>query len=217
MFTGLIETVGRVVAVQPAGPGRRLRVAAAFAGGPLVLGESIALDGACLTVTAIEAAGFVADASHETIDRTTLESLRPGRRVNLERALRLGDRLGGHLVTGHVDATGQLTHRRPAGEAWDLTFSAPAALAPFVVEKGSIAVDGVSLTVNICTPGQFSCTVVPFTARETTLLERATGDAVNLETDLLGKYVVHQLGRGAAGPGGRDEALRAALADGGFL
>lgn len=218
MFTGLVETVGRILAVQPAGPGRRLRIAGALRGEPLALGESVAVDGACLTVTAIEGSDrFVADASHETCARTTLGSARPGRNVHLERALRVGDRLGGHWVTGHVDATGRLVVRRPAGDAFDLELSAPESLAPYIVEKGSIAVDGVSLTVNACSPGRFAVTVVPFTAGATTLLERAPGDAVNLETDLLGKYVVHVLGRRpGAGGGSGDAALEAALRRAGF-
>lgn len=219
MFTGLVETVGRIVSVQPSGPGRRLRIAGELGGSPLVLGESVAVDGACLTVTAVADGGvFAADASHETAGRTTLGAARPGRRVHLERALRVGDRLGGHWLTGHVDATGRLAFRRAAGDAWDLGFSAPEALAPFIVEKGSVAVDGVSLTVNSCAPGRFSVTVVPFTVRATALLERAVGDPVNLETDLLGKYVVHVLGGRGAGPaGGGDEALEAALRSAGFL
>jgi riboflavin synthase len=224
VFTGLVETIGRVVAVQPAGPGRRLRIAGAFRDSlppaPLVLGESVAVDGACLTVTALGAGGtFDVDASHETCERTTLGGARAGRRVHLERALRLGDRLGGHWVTGHVDAVGRLLERRPAGDAWDLAFSTPDSLAPFVVEKGSIAVDGVSLTVNGCAPGRFSVTVVPFTGGATLLLERAPGETVNLETDLLGKYVVHVLaGRGpGAEAAGSDATLAAALRRAGFL
>lgn len=216
MFTGLVEVVGRIAAIEGSGPGRRLRIESALPTAALALGESVAVDGACLTVAAIGEGSFTADASHETIERTTLGEARPGRRVHLERALRLGDRLGGHLVTGHIDATGRLTDRRRVGDTWDLSFTAPEGLAPQIVEKGSIAVDGVSLTVNRCGPGRFSVTVVPFTAAETTLLERAVGGPVNLETDVIGKYVVHVLGR--RGAVSRDDAALAdVLRRGGFL
>lgn len=213
MFTGIVEEVGEVVAVEASGPGRRLRIASRFAPDGFGLGDSVAVDGACLTVTALGRGTFDVDASHETVARTTVGELRAGRRVHLERALRVGDRLGGHFVTGHVDARGQLSAKRRNGEAFDLEFALPVSLAPQIVAKGSIAVDGVSLTVNTCRPGAFSVTVIPFTIHGTTLLDRAVGAAVNLETDLLGKYVAHLVtggGKGAeeAPSGGLEDALR---------
>jgi len=182
----------------------------------LTLGESVAIDGACLTVVAFDATGFDVEATPETLARTTLAGRRPGSRVNVERALQLGGRLGGHLVTGHVDATGTVRGFSRAGEAVIGELSYPAELAPFLVEKGSVAVDGVSLTVNEVGGEAFSVYLIPHTLEVTTLGERQPGDRVNLETDLIGKYVVRALAaRGLAeGGGGITEDL---LAEHGFL
>lgn len=209
MFTGIIQCIGVVANVTRKGPGVSMRVKGGLDLSDGSLGESIAVDGACLTVTAFGDDWFDVDASHETLARTTLGDVRAGRRVNLERALRVGDRLGGHFVSGHVDARGRLRSRKRVGEAWVLDVEAPADLAPFLVEKGSVAVDGVSLTVNAVAKGSFTVTIIPFTGGETTLLEKSAGEAVNVETDLLGKYVVHNMGsRGGGGPDGLAEALR---------
>jgi riboflavin synthase len=180
------------------GPGARLVIRAALANEPLALGESIAIDGCCLSAVELArtpgSAGsapdrFAVDATAETLARTTLGTLPVGQQVNLERAVRAGDRLGGHLVTGHVDAVGKLLGRRDVGEAVAMRFSLPAELARFVAEKGSIAVGGVSLTVNAVAEGAFDVMIIPITLRVTTLGALAAGDPVNLEVDLVARYV----------------------------
>ena len=155
----------------------------------LELGESVAIDGVCLTVTERGAAGFEAVAGAETLARTTLERLRSGSRVNLERALRVGDRLGGHFVQGHVDGVGTVSGRRDRGANIEIDVRAPAALARYLVEKGSVAIDGISLTVNQVAGDVFSVALIPHTATETTLASRRAGDRVNLEVDMIAKYV----------------------------
>jgi riboflavin synthase len=191
MFTGLTQGLGRLDRRAPRGAEIELGVIAEFDWTPpLVQGESVAVSGACLTVAGVEGArGFTAHASAETLSRTTL-----GRaaRVNLERALTLSDRLGGHLVSGHVDGLGLLASKTPAGASRVLKFSLPAPLRPFVVAKGSIAVDGVSLTVNDVLAEAFTVNLIPHTLDKTTLGGLKPGEEVNLETDLLGKYV-HRL------------------------
>lgn len=196
MFTGLIETTGVLAAREARGPGATLIVRADLAHEPLALGESISVDGCCLSVVELAPGEFAVDATAETLARTTLGTLPVGKRVNLERAVRAGDRLGGHLVTGHVDAVGKLLERREVGEAVAMRFSLPAELERFVAEKGSIAVGGVSLTVNACTAragttadASFDVMIIPITLRETTLGELAPGDPVNLEVDLVARYV----------------------------
>ncbi len=189
MFSGIIETTGRLEARTPRGAGARLTLATSRPLPRLAVGESVAVNGACLTVAARNGRRFTVDVSPETLRRTTLGRLPLGTRVNLERALRLGDRIGGHIVQGHVDAVGRLEAIRPEGEWVLYRFSAPAALAPYLVEKGSIAVDGVSLTVFRCRRGGFSVALVPHTLRATTLGERRPGDRVNLEADILLKHI----------------------------
>lgn len=189
MFTGLIETTGVLAAREARGPGASLIVRADLAHEPLTLGESISVDGCCLSVVELAPGEFAVDATAETLARTSLGSLPIGKRVNLERAVRAGDRLGGHLVTGHVDAVGKLLERRDVGEAVAMRFSLPAELARFVAEKGSIAVGGVSLTVNGVADGSFDVMIIPITLRVTTLGALAAGDPVNLEVDLVARYV----------------------------
>jgi riboflavin synthase len=199
MFTGLVETTGAIAGRTPRGPGARLTVQANLGVGdgeqrePLKLGESIAVDGVCLTVDALRPGGFEVDASGETLARTTLGDLAPGSRVHLERAMRPSDRLGGHIVTGHVDGVGSLAERRPEGEAGEsvwMSFVLPRELARFVAEKGSIAVDGVSLTVNAVTAAdRFEVTIIPHTSGKTKLGALAPGQRVNLEVDLVARYV----------------------------
>lgn len=198
MFTGLVVATGTLAGRVARGPGARLAVAAVLPGEPLALGESIAVDGACLSVAAILPDGFEVDASAETLARTTLGSLPAGARVNLERALRAGDRLGGHLVTGHVDGVSALLDRRPLGEALHMSFGLPAALARLVAEKGSVAIAGVSMTVNAVHPQSFDVAVIPLTQQATTLGALAVGNRVNLEVDLIARYVA----RIVAGAGG---------------
>ena len=175
--------------------GLRLTVKTSFPAAELVLGESVAVAGACLTVVAITPPAASFEVSPETLARTTLPLKKAGDRVNLERSLRLGDRLGGHLVTGHVDAAGAVRQRREGPAYFQLYIELPEALSRFVIEKGSIAVDGVSLTVNSVQGNSFSVNVIPLTAKETTLAGLKVGDRVNLETDLIGKYVARMLGR----------------------
>jgi len=189
VFSGIIQSTGRLEARTARGGGARLVLSTPRPLPRLALGESVAVNGACLTVAGRNGRRFTADVSPETLRRTTLGRLAPGTRVNLERALRLGDRIGGHIVQGHVDAVGRLDAITPEGDWVLFRFSAPAALAPFLVEKGSVAVDGVSLTVFRCRKGGFSVALVPHTLRETTLGERRPGDRVNLEADILLKHI----------------------------
>lgn len=191
MFTGIVQAVGAVRSAVRADGGATLAIACPFE--RIALGESIAVDGVCLTVTAVRDGAFTADASAETLARTTLGDRRPGSRVNLERALAAGDRLGGHIVSGHVDATGTLRRREASGTSEKLVFHAPDEVARFVAEKGSITVDGVSLTVNGVHGNEFDVMVVPFTQSATTLGERGPGDRVNLEADVIARYVLRAL------------------------
>jgi riboflavin synthase len=189
MFTGLVAANGLLVSRAPRGPGARLSIAAAFADGPLTLGESIAVDGVCLSVDTITEPGFEADASAETLERTTLGRLRIHGKVHLERALRAGSLMGGHTVMGHVDGVGTLISRTAVGEAVGLVFRLPRELARFVAEKGSIAVDGVSLTVNGVRADEFDVMIIPHTLGKTKLGALAPGDPVNLEVDVVARYV----------------------------
>ena len=189
MFTGLVAVTGALAARSARGPGARLVLRASFDDGPLELGESIAVDGVCLSVDAVVAGGFEVDASAETLDRTTLGQLVPGNPVHFERALRAGSPLGGHLVSGHVDGVGVLSARRDVGEAVWMSFALEPSLARFVAEKGSIAVDGVSLTVNAAGPADFEVTIIPHTLRKTKLGQISPGGRVNLEVDIIARYV----------------------------
>lgn len=161
----------------------------------LTMGESIAIDGCCLTVVSIAGKAFALDVSHETLERTTLGQLRAGHVVNLERALRVGSALGGHFVLGHIDGVGEITSIDRHGDAWDVTFRAPREVAEFLIPKGSVAIDGISLTVNRCTDTDFSVTLISHTRAVTTLgAVKSVGATVNLEADVLGKYVKRLLG-----------------------
>lgn len=189
VFTGIIEAIGTVREISRQGEGARVRIGAGVLAEGLRIGESIAVEGACLTVTALGGDGFSADLSLETLARTTLGRLRAGARVNLERPLRLGDRLGGHLVTGHVDAVGQIVERAPQGDGEFIRVRFPWALEPLLVMKGSVAVDGISLTVAELSRDTFGVAIIPHTLKHTTLSDKRVGDPVNLEADLLGKHV----------------------------
>jgi riboflavin synthase len=194
MFTGLVEGVGEIRGSSRQAEGLRLTVALPFPAGELALGESVAVAGACLTVVEVSSKTAAFEVSPETLARTTLALKKVGDRVNLERALKLGDRLGGHLVTGHIDGRGSLRERREGPEHLQLKFEMPAALSRYVIEKGSIAIDGVSLTVNACQGHTLAVNLIPHTARMTTLAQLRLGDQVNLETDIIGKYVEKLLG-----------------------
>jgi len=195
MFTGLVGATGVLAGRTARGPGARLIVRARLDGEALAHGESITVDGACLSVTEVLPDGFAVDATAETLARTTLGELAVGARVNLERALRATDRLGGHIVTGHVDGVGTLESRRDVGEALALSFSSAADLAPYVAEKGSIALNGVSMTVNAAGKTTFDVMVIPITRSETNLGALALGGRVNVEVDLVARYVARWLSK----------------------
>ncbi len=193
MFTGIVEELGTVEAVERQSDAVRLTVRAATVLEDTRPGDSISVNGCCLTVAERGDLTWTADVMAETLAKTGLGSLAPGDRVNLERAATVGSRLGGHLVQGHVDAVGHVVRREP-GEHWDVvTISMPADLAPYLVDKGSVTVDGVSLTVVDAREDGFTVSLIPETLRRTTLGFREPGDAVNLEVDVIGKYVARQL------------------------
>jgi riboflavin synthase len=198
MFTGLIEEVGKVVRVERGGEAARLSVATTLPAEEIQLGDSVAVNGVCLTVVALSGNTVTFDVSPETLERTAFRALRPGSPVNLERALRLSDRLGGHIVSGHVDCVATLAERREVSGNIVFGFTFPREFARYVVEKGSIAVDGISLTVNRVSAVGFAVNVIPHTADRTTLREKAVGDAVNIEVDILAKYVERLLSGGGA-------------------
>lgn len=189
MFTGLIEDVGRISAIRFRDGSAVLTVETRLAARSMALGASMAVNGACLTVVKESRGAFTFDVSPETLRRTNLGSLTVGSPVNLERPMRLRERLGGHLVTGHVDGTATVASIKKQGEFTIFTFRVPAALERFLVSKGSVAVDGISLTVNDCAKNRFSVAIIPFTLQHTNLRHRRVGDKVNIETDLIGKYV----------------------------
>jgi riboflavin synthase len=197
MFTGLVGGTGILAERVPSsrGPGARLVVHARLEGEPLALGESITVDGACLSVTEALPEGFAVDATAETLARTTLGDIAIGARVNLERALRAGDRLGGHMVTGHVDGVGSLGSRQEVGEALALSFALPMELARYVAEKGSITINGTSMTVNAVGDASFDVMVIPITRKETNLGDLVPGTRVNLEVDLVARYVARLMAK----------------------
>lgn len=189
MFTGLVEEVGRLRARESFRGGAKLVISAGALLEGAAVGDSIAVNGVCLTVTELAAGSFSAVVMPETLRKSNLGALTPGAELNLERALPLGGRLGGHLVSGHIDATGTLVRRYPEGNAVVMHFRIPAELNRYLIAKGSIAVDGVSLTIAALNPEGFSVSVIPHSAAETTLGGMKIGDTVNLEVDLIGKYV----------------------------
>ncbi len=194
MFTGIIEEIGTVRAVRRHTAGVTLEIAAEKVLEGTRVGDSIATDGVCLTAAHLDAKGFSADVMHETLNRSTLGQLRAGDRVNLERAMVLGGRLGGHLVAGHVDAWGRIAALRDDGSARWVTVEAPQAVLRYVVEKGSVAIDGVSLTVAAVDRSTFAVSLIPHTQMQTALYAKRVGDEVNLEADMLVKYVEKLLG-----------------------
>ncbi len=210
MFTGIVEEVGRIAAVAPRGTGSRLRIEASRITGDLREGDSVAVSGVCLTAVEIAPRGFSADVSRETLERSTLGEARPGAVVNLERALAASDRLGGHIVQGHVDGTGVIaSFEERGGGDWWLEVDAPPEMARYLVYKGSIAVDGISLTVARAEGARFAVAVIPHTWANTTLRAARPGMRVNLEADILAKYVERLLGRLELGSQGlTEEKLR---------
>lgn len=193
MFTGIVQEIGHVTHLRPSGANLQLTVSAPRLAPRLQVGDSICVSGACLTAIGTSADTFTAELTPETLRRTTLGRLRPGSPVNLEPALRLGEPLGGHWVQGHVDGVGRVTDWQPMGETATMTVAVPAPLQPYLVEKGSVAVDGVSLTIAALTPEGFQVALIPHTLAVTTLGRLRPGDEVNIETDILGKYVARLL------------------------
>jgi len=213
MFTGLIETTGRVTTFERRGAAAALTLTSTLPAAEIAIGDSIAVNGACLTVTAQSGANLTFDVSPETIASTTIQELRSGSVVNLERALRLGDRMGGHIVTGHIDCIGRLARSSESSGNRVLEFSLPAESARYLVGKGSVAINGISLTVNTVTNGSFTVNIIPLTQTATTLATLKTGDQVNIETDIIGKYV-ERLSQPWRGSGGLSMKT---LAENGFL
>ncbi len=189
MFTGIVLGLGTITSIAPRGEGLEFAIRPDFSLEDPEVGESIAVNGVCLTATTISETGFTVDVSHETLKRTTLGDLRQGTEVNLERALRLSDRLGGHIVSGHVDGVGQVVSRRDLKAFLEFEVRPPKELMRYIIEKGSIAIDGISLTVNTLSPETFTVAIIPHTAKVTTMGMRRPGDKVNLEVDLVGKYI----------------------------
>jgi riboflavin synthase len=189
MFTGIIEGLGAIAAIRPSGQGRRLTVDADFELSGSKIGDSISVSGACLTAVRIAGRRFDADVSPETTAKTTFGAARVGERVNLERAMRLSDRIDGHLVSGHIDGPGVIESREAVGNVLVVTISVPEELARFMIVKGSVAVDGISLTINTLEPGRFSVCIIPHTAGLATVGFKPKGERVNIEADMIGKYV----------------------------
>lgn len=189
MFTGIIEGTGRLLGKRTVGGGLAFDLAAGFDITDPQEGESIACSGVCLTAYNISGRRFTADVSPETLSRTRLGQLAVGDRVNMERALKLSDRLGGHLVSGHVDCMALVKSREAVGDYTIFNFSLPAEQSRYVIEKGSVTIDGISLTVNSCCPGSFTVSIIPHTMKETTLGELKAGSKVNIEVDIVGKYI----------------------------
>jgi len=188
MFTGLIEEVGTIQSVRTISGGKVLHIQAQKVLTDMQLGASIAVDGVCLSVAEKDPRGFVVQAVRETLERTTINNFRQGTRVNLERAVRAGERLGGHIVQGHVDGTGQITEIKPEGEGIELRLTLPGEILRYCVEKGAIAVNGVSLTIARMSATSVTIALIPLTLRETNLGQKRVGDEVNIEVDILAKY-----------------------------
>jgi riboflavin synthase len=213
MFTGLVEEVGKIAAVTRLGQGVRLGIDARILDEAMPLGASLAVDGVCLTVVTARPGHVELEVGPETTQRSTLGTHSAGREVNLERAMRLGDRMGGHLVQGHVDGVGRVAEAKARGESWDVRIAMPEPLLRYVIEKGSICVDGISLTVNTLESDGFWVSLILHSQTMTTLGKRVVGDRVNLEVDLVGKYIERLLGPRAQ-PGGLSLAT---LKENGFV
>ena len=219
MFTGIIEAVGQIQSLQPRGGDVRLYVKTGKLDlADVKLGDSIAVNGVCLTAVELPGDGFWADVSQETIRRTALSSLTSGSRVNLEKALTPSSRLGGHLVSGHVDGVGKVLSLHEDARSWHFRIEAPANLARYIAEKGSITVDGTSLTVNAVSGAVFDLNIVPHTMQETVMGQYQPGSAVNLEVDLIARYLERLLlGDKAAEPAADSALSMAFLAENGYL
>lgn len=218
MFTGIIQSVGHIAAIEPKGEDARVRVLTNKLDlEDVQLGDSIAVNGVCLTAVELPGDGFWADVSGETLTRTTFKQIKAGLAVNLEKALTPQTRLGGHMVSGHVDGLGEVTQRYNDGRSIRFHIKAPDGLAKYIAEKGSICIDGISLTVNSVTGAEFSLNIVPHTLQETTMEKLKTGDPVNLEVDIIARYLERLLlGDKAAEPDARGIS-KELLAEHGFL
>jgi riboflavin synthase len=194
MFTGIIEGLGTITAIRASGQGRRLTITSDFVLDQTGIGDSIAVNGACLTAVVAAGRRFEVDVSPETLEKTTLGLSKVAQRVNLERAMRLSDRLDGHLVSGHIDGTGLIKARQASGNATIVTIGVAQAVARYMIRKGSVAVDGISLTINECDAASFTVSVIPHTGFVTTIGFKKVGEAVNIETDMIGKYVERFVG-----------------------
>jgi len=202
MFTGIIQALGTMSRLVRQGDEGLLSITTDLPLEDVLIGDSIAVNGVCLTVTTKGSQTFTADVSAETLARTNLGNLHPGASVNLEKSLRLQDFLGGHLVLGHVDGLGRISEKTVRTKSLLFVFEVPDGLSKYIVEKGSLAVDGISLTVNRCVRNQFHVNMIPHTAQKTTLGSKRVSDPVNIETDIIGKYVERLMQhRGGAGPG----------------
>lgn len=220
MFTGIIQGAGKLLAKRTVGGGLAFDIEAGFDLNDPVEGESIACSGVCLTAYSISGRRFSADVSPETLSRTKLGRLSVGDTMNMERALRLSDRLGGHLVSGHVDCMAKVKKRESAGDYTIFTFSLPEAQSRYLIEKGSVTIDGISLTVNSCSSGLFSVSIIPHTLKMTTLGLLKVGHEVNIEVDLIGKYIEKLLLAGGQLPqaeNAKKAITQGFLAENGFL
>lgn len=215
MFTGLVAELGTVVALKPLKQSYNITVKAQKVLANLKIGDSVAVNGACLTVVNISGSEFTADVMPETVKLTNLRHLKSGDRVNLERTLRLCDGLDGHIVSGHVEGVGVIAAKKAEGIAEIVTIKTPPELLKYIIKKGSIAIDGISLTVTEVTGTGFSVSLIPHTAKETTLGFKKPGDEVNLETDIIGKYVEHLLGFKA--PKDKQGLTKSMLFENGFI
>jgi riboflavin synthase len=189
MFTGLVEGIGKIKAIRRIGDYMRLTISPLFQITDCRVGDSVSVDGVCLTVIEVSESSFTMDVSGETLSRSTLSLLRQGDEVNLERSLRLTDRLGGHLVSGHVDGIGKILKKEPEQRSWLLRIGIDEQISRYTIEKGSVAVDGISLTINRREDRFFEVNIIPQTGKETTILKKNLGDLVNIEADMIGKYV----------------------------
>ena len=195
MFTGIVEGLGTISNIRSSGRGKQITADAEFSLDGTHPGDSIAVNGACLTAVVVAGNRFQADVSPETLSKTTFGRMKIGERVNLERALRFSDRLDGHLVSGHIDGIGTITQRKSLDNSIIITVAVAESLARYLIDKGSVALDGISLTVNECRVDGFDVSIIPHTAKTTTLHLKKQGDSVNIETDMIGKYVERFMGR----------------------
>ncbi len=215
MFTGIIEGLGNIAAIRTSGQGSRVAIEADFSLDQTKIGDSISVSGACLTAVKIEDRRFEVDVSPETLKTTIFDQAKIGDRVNLERAMRFSDRIDGHLVSGHIDGTGIVKQREMLGNAIIVTIEVGESLTRYMIAKGSVAVDGISLTINRCDAGGFSISIIPHTSRLTTIGFKKRGDRVNIETDMIGKYVERFLS--GVSQTGRDQSAKRSTVDQAYL